>query len=113
MCLDEIGRRDIARIDQMLIGEEVLLSQAAMDRREAPLIADGSRSGLDMGNQLRARSLAGLGEMYLIPHPYRRPLLAITGVQVIGRVDELSCRQGWLLPPLSPEIQWFKLLLED
>jgi hypothetical protein len=41
--LDEIGRRDRARIDEMLIGEEVLLSQAAMDRREAPLIAEAEQ----------------------------------------------------------------------
>ena len=111
--LDEIGRRDISRIDQMLIGEEVLLSQAAMDRAEAALIAQGSRSGLDVGNQLWGVFIAGLGEMHLIPHPHRRPFLAITRIQVRGRVDELSCRQSWLLPPLSPKIPWFKLLLPD
>src|SRR6266571_8563732 len=50
--LDEIRCSDISCIDEMLSGEEVLLSQARMDRGEAPLIAQGSRSGLDMGDQL-------------------------------------------------------------
>jgi hypothetical protein len=50
--LDEIGTRNIARIDEMLIGEEFLLSQIVMNRGEDPLITDGSRSRLDMGDQL-------------------------------------------------------------
>jgi hypothetical protein len=50
--LDEIGTRDIARIDEMVIWEKILLSQVGMDRAEDSLIAQRSRSGLDMGNQL-------------------------------------------------------------
>ena len=79
----------------MLIWKEVLLSQVGVDRGEAPLIAQRSRSGLDMGDQLWGIFIAGLGEMHLLPHPHRRPFLAITRVEVIGRVDELSRRQGW------------------
>src|SRR6266581_119302 len=111
--LDEIGRRDISRINEMVRGEKVLLSQASMDRGEASLIAHRSSSGLDMSDQLRGVFIAGLSEMHFEPHPQRRPFLAIAGIQVIGRVDELSCRQGWLLAPLSSEIQWLKLLLPD
>jgi hypothetical protein len=36
----------------MVIGEEILLSQAGMDCAEAALIAERSGSGLDMSNQL-------------------------------------------------------------
>src|SRR6266571_4109209 len=46
--LDKIGARDISRIDEILIGEEVLLSQTTMDCRKHPFIAERSRSGLDM-----------------------------------------------------------------
>src|SRR5205823_9014669 len=38
---------------------------------------------------------------------------ALAGIQVIGRVDELSRRQGWLLPPLSSLFPCFKLLLPN
>src|SRR5437588_844371 len=51
--------------------------------------------------------------MHFIPHPERRPFLARAGVEVIGRVDELSRRQGRLLPPLSPLFPYFKLVLPN
>ncbi len=103
--LDEIGTRDIARIDEMVIWEKILLSQVGMDRAEDSLIAQRSRSGLDMGNQLWGVFIAGLGKMHFLPHPHRRPFLAIAGIQVIGRVDELSRGQGWLRSPWPPGVR--------
>ncbi len=50
--LDEIGTRNISRIDEMLIWKEFLLSQIGMNRGDGPLRASGSLSRLDMGNQL-------------------------------------------------------------
>ncbi len=50
--LDEIGARDIACIDEMLIWKEFLLSQMGMNRGQSSLRASGSLSRLDMGNQL-------------------------------------------------------------
>ena len=55
-----------------------------------------------MGDQLWSVFIAGLGKMHFIPHPERRPFLAIAGVEVIGRVDELSRRQGRLLSSIVP-----------
>src|SRR5258708_199158 len=111
--LDEIGTRDIARIDEMVIGEEVLLSQIGMNRGEHSLITEGSRSRLDMRDQLWSVFIAGLGEMHLISDPERGSFLAIPGIQVIGRVDELSCGQRRFWTPLSTLFWWLKLLLPN
>ena len=51
--LDEIGRINVAGIDQVLLGEQVLLGQGGMNPAESLLVVDGSRGGLDMGDQLR------------------------------------------------------------
>ncbi len=52
LALDEMSDRDISSIDEMLLGEQFLLSQVGMDRREGSLIAEGSSSRLDVGDQL-------------------------------------------------------------
>jgi hypothetical protein len=44
----------------MLIGKEILLSQIGMNRRENSFIAEGSRSGLDMSNQVWSLFITGL-----------------------------------------------------
>src|SRR5260221_9786763 len=111
--LDEIGNGDISRINEMVIGEEFLVSQIVMNRGEDPLIADGSRRGLDMSDQLRGLFIARLGEMHFISHPQRGPFLAIPRVEVIGRIDELSRGQGWFWAPSSPLLSWLKLLLPN
>ena len=110
LTLHQLGDRDIACIDEMLIWEQFPLSQTRMDRREGPLIGDGSLSGLDMSDQLRSIFVASLREMYLVAHPQRGPFLAIPCVEVIGRVDELSRRQGRFCPLSSPLLSWLKLL---
>ena len=94
LALDEISDCDIARIDEMLLGEQFFLSQVGMDRREGSLITDGSLSGLDMGDQLWSIFIARLGKMHFISEPDGGPLLAIARVKVIGGVDKLSRRQG-------------------
>src|SRR2546428_55826 len=97
----------------MSIWEQILVSQADVDCTENPFITDGSRSRLDMSDQLWSLFIAGLGEMDLIPHPQRGPFFAIACVEVIGRVDELSRGQGWLISPLPSLIPWFKLLFPN
>ena len=52
LALDEMSDRDVACIDEMLLREQFFLSQVGMDRGEDSLIAQGSSSGLDMGDQL-------------------------------------------------------------
>ncbi len=52
LTLNKIGDRHIGRIDEMLTWEQFLLSQIGMNRGQDPLIAQGSRSSLDMGDQL-------------------------------------------------------------
>src|SRR6266480_526383 len=90
--LDEISTRDIAGIDEMLLWEQFLLSQTSVDGGKHSLIADGSRSGLDMSDQLGSLFITSLAEMHLIADPQRASFLAIPCVQVIRGVNELS---GW------------------
>jgi hypothetical protein len=97
----------------MVVGKEFLLSQIGMDWRARALIADGSRSGFDMGDQVWGIFIAGLREMHFVPHPHRGPFLAIPRVEVIGRVDELSRRQRGFWTPLSTLFSWLKLLLPN
>lgn len=77
LCLEEIYTRDIACINEMLLWEQILLSQVVMNAGENALIADGSRSGFDMGNEVWSIFIAGLREMHFVPHPQRGPFLAI------------------------------------
>ena len=92
LALDEISDRDVACIDEMLLGEQFFLSQVGMDRGEDSLIAQGSSSGLDMSDQLWSIFITRLGKMHFISEPDGGPLLAIARVKVIGGVDELSGR---------------------
>src|SRR6266516_3260410 len=94
LALYEIGRIDISCIDQVLIWKKVSLSQARVDRCERLLVA-------------------GLGEMNFVANPQGSPFLTITGIQIIGRVDHLSCRKGQLLSKFSTLIKQVKLLLPD
>ena len=43
LALDEMSDRDIACIDEMLLGEQLLLSQVGMDRGEDSLIAEAEQ----------------------------------------------------------------------
>src|SRR5438445_8388251 len=94
----------------MLIGKEFLLSQIGMNRGEGPLIADGSLSRLDMGDQLWGVFITSLREMHFVPYPQRRSLLPIASIEVIGGVDELSSGQRWFWTPPSTLLSWLKLL---
>src|SRR6266487_8060 len=113
LALYEIGRIDISCIDQVLIWKKVSLSQARVDRCERLLIGDASTRGFDVGDQLRSLLVAGLGEMNFVANPQGSPFLTITGIQIIGRVDHLSCRKGQLLSKFSTLIKQVKLLLPD
>jgi hypothetical protein len=64
-----------------------------------------------MSNQLGRILVAGLGKMHFVAGPERAPLLAISGVGIIGRGNELSCWEHWLLPTLPSLLLCFKLLL--
>ena len=85
----------------MLTWKQFLLSQLGMNRGQDPLIAEGSRSRLDMGNQLWSLFSTGLGEMDLVACPECCPFLPIARVLVIRRGDELSRRQDRLSPVLA------------
>jgi len=97
----------------MLTWKQFLLSQLGMNRGQDPLIAEGSRSRPDMGNQLWSLFITGLGEMYLVPCPEGCPFLPIARVEVIRRGDELSSRQDRLSPPSPTLLSWLKLLLPN
>src|SRR5512135_1422455 len=84
-----------------------------MDRGDTPLITEGSRSGLDMDNQLWRRFITSLGEVYLVARPEGCSFLPIACVEVIRRGDELSCGQGRFSSPLPTLIERLKLLFPD
>jgi hypothetical protein len=63
LALDKISDRDISSIDEVLLWEQFLLSQVGMDRREGSLIAQGSKSRLDVGDQLWSIFITGLAKM--------------------------------------------------
>src|SRR5450759_990945 len=101
LTLHKIGDRDIPRIDEMLIWEQILPNQVGMDRGEDPLIAERSRSGFDVGDQLWSIIITCLAKMDFVSEPECGPLLPIARVEIIGGVDELSCGQGWFWTPPS------------
>ena len=84
-----------------------------MNWGESLLVVDGSRGGLDMGDQLWGVFVAGLGEMHFIADPQRRAFLSITSIKVIGRIDQLGCWQCRFNSPLPALVERLKLLLED
>src|SRR5215813_3673803 len=97
----------------MLIGEEFLLSQPIMDRREGTLIIDARTRGFHMRNQLRRIFIAGLTKVHVISHPQRGSFLAVASIQVIGRIDQLGCGQSWLNTPLATLLAWLKLVFPN
>ncbi len=60
---------DIASIDNVLIGQKLLLFEAFMDSGCPRVVGDGSRGRFNMRNQVRAVFLTGFGEMNLEAHP--------------------------------------------
>ena len=60
---------DIASIDNVLIGQKLLLFEPFMDSGCPRVVGDGSRGRFNMRNQVRAVFLTGFGEMNLEPHP--------------------------------------------
>src|SRR5512135_32696 len=95
----------------MLTGKQLFLCQILMNRGDDALIAERGRGGFDMSNELRRIFVAGLGKMHFVSGPECAPLLAVSRVEVIGRGNELSCWECWLLPPLPSLLPCFKLLL--
>src|SRR5215472_8062989 len=83
-ALDKLGGIDIARIHQMLIRQQLLFGQTAMNHGERALIWERRRRGLHMGNQLRGLLITGLGEMHLVARPEDRSFLGRACVEVIG-----------------------------
>jgi hypothetical protein len=60
---------DIAGIDNVLIGQKLLLFEPFMDSGCPRVVGDGSRSRFHMRNQVRAVFLTGFSEMNLEAHP--------------------------------------------
>src|SRR5215472_15318334 len=95
----------------MLTREQFLLCQVCMDSGDDSLITQRSSRGLDNSDELRGVFVTRLSEMHFVPSPECASLLAIPCIEVVGRGNELRCWENWLLPPLSPSLPCFKLLL--
>ncbi len=66
-----------------------------------------------MRNQLRRIFFARLDKIHFVSGPERASFLAISGVEIIGRGNELRCWQRWLFSPLPSLLSRFKLLLPN
>ena len=61
--LDEVGRINIARIHQVVLGQHGPFGFALMDGSKRLPIGAGRMGRLDMGNELRDLLVTGLGEV--------------------------------------------------
>lgn len=105
---------DVAAVDQVDRGQEIVLLQGLVDRVGGGVVREGSRRGLDVGDQVRRVGLAGLGEMDFVTHPLGRPLADVARVGVVraAHVD----RRGWKLivpPPVDPGLVPIEVLDPD
>jgi hypothetical protein len=79
---------EVARIDEMRGRQQPLTCERLVDMGCGRTIADGPSGGFHMGHDVRCIVLAGLGHMDCIPHPRRRLLVAVPGLDVIRRTDQ-------------------------
>ena len=78
---------DIARIDDMLLGQQFLLLEPFMNAGRSRIVGDRSGGRFDMGDQVRAVFLTGFRQMNLKSHPTGGALLAVVSIEIIGRTD--------------------------
>ena len=84
---DELFARGVSSIDQMDPGEAALLLQRLVNRlNDSDSLIRGHRR-FHMGDDMRGVIVTRLGQMYLVAAPVLTPLLAVPGVEVIGRGD--------------------------
>ena len=86
----------VAHIDQMRPRQQVSVGQGAMDRGKRFRILGRGRRGGHVRDEVRARLLAGLGQMDLVAAPDRVPFPAEARFRIVGRGDQL-CRRRDLL----------------
>jgi len=75
---------NIARIDDVLLRQQVFVLQGLMNGGGHGIIGDGSTGRFDMRDQVRVLLLARFGQMGFVAHPTRAALLAAMGVQIVG-----------------------------
>ena len=74
---------NIARIDDMLLGQEFFLLEPFVDDGGSRIVGDGGRGRLDMGDQVWAVLLTGFRQVNLKAYPTGGALLAVMRVEII------------------------------
>jgi hypothetical protein len=99
---------EVARIGARRGGQQTLTGERLMDVGRGRTSADGSSRGLPMRNEVGCIVLAGLGHLDCIPYPRRRLLVAVPGLNIIGRTDQQPRRRNPFLfrpPTHAPRLQ--------
>src|SRR5262245_53711280 len=97
---DELFARGVGSIDQMDPREATLLLKRLVNRtNDRDILIRGHRR-LYMRDDLRGVVVTRLGHMHLIAAPVLTPLLAVTGVEGIGRGDHHG--GGWTVFDVTP-----------
>lgn len=85
---------NIASVQQVLTRQQLLVFQSLVSRYCHVCICYVRLSSLHIGNEmdLVRVTVAGFGDMCLVPGPGGAPLVAIRGLWVLGRVDARASR---------------------
>jgi len=81
-------RIDISGIHHVFAGQQVLGREMAMNDRRHLHVSGRRRRRLDIGEQVGARLVTGLGELDLIPCPGGFPLRGLARLRSVGRTTE-------------------------
>src|SRR5262245_61614665 len=80
-------------------GQSTLTVERLMDVGRGRTIADRPSCGFHVCNDVGGIVLAGLGHMHFIPHPRRRMLFAVPGLDIIRRTDKQPRRWNTFFSP--------------
>ena len=86
----------IARIDTMLIWQEVFVLEAFMNDGGSGIIGNRSGGRFDMGDQMRTAFFTGFGQMDLLAHPGGTALFTVMRLDIVGRANILGSRRNVL-----------------
>jgi len=83
----------IARVNNMLVRQKLLLLECLVDAFGDPIISDRGFRGLYVDNKVRVIIISGFGEMSFIPDPEQGSLFVVNRVEVIGRANKEGGRR--------------------
>ena len=111
-AVHEVGRIDIACIQEVFTWEYPVRSEMGMnDRRHLDVCGRGRRR-FDIDDEMGAVRITGLGEVDCIPRPVRLPLRRIAGVNIVRGADQ-QCMGGQIFAGAPADLgRWRVILLQ-